>query len=370
MAAQLQLVLGDRQLLAGRDPDALLDDVDPGHHLGHAVLDLDAGVHLQEEVLAVLEQALDRAGAGVADGRGGVGGDLADLGPQLRVDGRRRCLLDQLLMAALQRAVTLAEVDHVAVGVGHHLDLDVARVGQVTLQVDGGVAEELLTLASGALEGVLQLVLGQRHPEALAATAAGRLDRHRVADGLVDHLAGILDGLDRLGGTGHDRYAGLLHQLARTGLGAHGLDRRRRGTDEHDPGVLERLGEGGVLGQEAVAGMDRLGAGTLDRVDDLVDRQVALGCRSGPEQVGLVGALDMDGVAVELGVHRNGADSELLTGADDSDRDLAAVGYQDLREHRGALTLPSGHKQRPAERSSTRRAGPCRRRPCRLTPHR
>ena len=61
VAAQLDVVLGDRQRLAGGDADPLLDDVDPGHHLGHAVLDLHAGVHLEEEVLAVLEQALDRA---------------------------------------------------------------------------------------------------------------------------------------------------------------------------------------------------------------------------------------------------------------------------------------------------------------------
>jgi hypothetical protein len=57
------------------------------------------------------------------------------------------------------------------VRVGEHLDLDVARVGQVALEVDGAVGEELLALARGALEGVLELVLGQRDAEALAAAA-------------------------------------------------------------------------------------------------------------------------------------------------------------------------------------------------------
>ncbi len=191
VAAQLEIILGDRQRLAGGDPDPLLDDVDPGHHLGHAVLDLDAGIHLEEEVLAVLEQALDRAGAGVLDRRRRLGRDLADLCAQLVVDRRRGRLLDQLLVAALQRAVALAEVDHVAVRVGEHLDLDVAGVRQVALEVDGRVAEELLALAGGALERVLELVLGQRDAEALAATAAGGLDRDRVADRVVDHLARV-----------------------------------------------------------------------------------------------------------------------------------------------------------------------------------
>ena len=132
----------------------------------------------------LLEQPLDRPRAGVVDRRRGLGGDLADPGPQLLVHGRRRRLLDQLLVAALQRAVALAEVDHVAVLVGQHLHLDVTGVGQVALEVDGGVAEELLALPGRALEGVLQLVLGQGDAEALAAAAPRRLDGHRIADRL------------------------------------------------------------------------------------------------------------------------------------------------------------------------------------------
>ena len=90
MAAQDDVVLGDRQLLAGRGADALADDVDPGRHLGHAVLDLHAGVHLEEEVLAVLQQALDRAGADVVDGARRLDADLADALAHLVVDGRGR----------------------------------------------------------------------------------------------------------------------------------------------------------------------------------------------------------------------------------------------------------------------------------------
>ena len=174
-------------------------------------------------------------------------------------------------MAALDRAVALAEMDHVAVAVGEHLHLDVARIGQVALQVDGGVGEELLALAGGALEGGLELVLGQRDAEALAAAAARGLDGHRVADRVGDHLARVLDRLHRLGRAGHDRHARRLHQLARAGLRAHRLDRARRRADEHDARVLAGLRERRVLGEEAVAGMDRLGARALDHVEQLLD---------------------------------------------------------------------------------------------------
>src|SRR4029079_7018939 len=96
-----------------------------GGHLGHAVLDLDARVHLEEEVLAVLgEQALDRPGPDVADRASGLDADLPDPLAQRLVDGRRGRLLDELLVAPLDRAVALAEVDRGPAAIGEHLDLD------------------------------------------------------------------------------------------------------------------------------------------------------------------------------------------------------------------------------------------------------
>ncbi len=49
-------------------------------------------------------------------------------------DRRRRRFLDHLLMAALDRAIALAEMDDVAVLVGKDLDFDVAGVGDRPLQ--------------------------------------------------------------------------------------------------------------------------------------------------------------------------------------------------------------------------------------------
>src|SRR5262249_62104640 len=109
----------------------LPDDVEAGDHLGDAVLDLDPRVHLEEEVVVPDLQAFDGAGRAVTDRGGSVSRDLADALPHLLVDLRAGRLLDQLLMAALDRAVALAEVDHVALRVRENLDLDVARVLQV-----------------------------------------------------------------------------------------------------------------------------------------------------------------------------------------------------------------------------------------------
>src|SRR5207244_13461435 len=100
----------------------------------------------------------------------------------------------------------------------------VARVGQVALDVDGRIGEELLSLPGRALERLLELVGRHRHTEALTPAAAGGLDGNRVADRLVHDPGGVLDGVHRVGRAWHDRYAGLLHELARAGLGAHRVD--------------------------------------------------------------------------------------------------------------------------------------------------
>ena len=61
--------------------------------------------------------------------------------------------------------------------------------------------------------------------------------------------------------------------------------------------------------------------------------QVALGRGLTAERVGLVGEADVQGVPVEIGVHRHRGDAQLLAGTDDPDGDLAPVGDEDLREH-------------------------------------
>ena len=107
-----------------------------------------------------------------------------------------------------------------------------------------------------------------------------------------------------------------------------------RRADELDVAGLADFGEVGALGQEAVAGMDRVGAGDLRGADDRRHAQVAVGAARRPDADVLVGEPDVQRVLVGLGVDRDRLDAELAAGADDAQRDLAAVGDQDLLEHR------------------------------------
>ena len=169
--------------LAGRDPKLRLDQVDVGDLLRDGVLDLDAGVHLQEDMSAGrVDEELDRAGVGVADLPGERDGVGADPVPETGIEMGRRRDLDDLLVPALHRTVTFEEVDHLARAVREHLHLDVTGAGHRLGEEDRRVAEGRLGLAHRRLDGLGQV---GRFGDAAqpATTAAGhRLHEERVAD--------------------------------------------------------------------------------------------------------------------------------------------------------------------------------------------
>ena len=136
------VVLREGQAAAGGDADLLVHEVDAGDRLGHRMLDLQAGVHLDEVELAVLVEELDRAGAGIAELGDGLGARSPPiLRALLGVEGRRGGFLPDLLVAALQRAVALAEMDGVARPSPNTWTSMWRGLLEIFLDVDGVVAE-------------------------------------------------------------------------------------------------------------------------------------------------------------------------------------------------------------------------------------
>ncbi len=220
--------------------------------------------------------------------------------------------------------------------VGDQLDLDMARLLDILLDEHAVVGEGGLGLVGRRAEALVRLgvVVGDAH--ALAAAAGRGLDHHRIAD-LVGDLHRLVGILQRVQPTRHGADAGLLRQLLGFDLVAHGMDGMRLRADEDDAGLGQRLLELLLLGEEAVAGMDRLGAGLPAGFHDLVDQQVGLRRGRRPDQHRLVGLANMQRVGIGLGIHGHGLDAQPLAGTDDAAGDLAAVGDQDLVEQRTAL---------------------------------
>src|SRR5437763_8030229 len=327
----------ERRRQPGRDAQLLLDQVHAVHRLGDRVLDLQPGVHLQEEELAGgrVEQALDGAGVAVADGLTGADGGGAQPGPQLRRNGRRRGLLEYLLVAPPHRALPLAQRHDPPIGAPEDLYLDVPYPGEVPLDEHRPVAEHPLGEPAYLLELRRQAgrirYRGHAHP----AAAGRRLDHDRVPDatGLGERR---LDRGGRVGGTGSDRYPGGRHQVPRVDLVAHRVDRARVRTDPDQSLRGDRAGEVGVLRQEPVPRMDRLRTGGLRGREDRLDVAVRLRRADGYRLVGLG---DERQPGIDVGVHRHGVHAEPARGADDPAGDLSPVGDQQRADHRYSSLL-------------------------------
>ena len=127
-------------------------------------------------------------------------------------------------MAALHRAVALAQPDCVLVLVGQDLDLYMARVLEELLHVDLGVAESGTGLGLGHRHRIQQRRLGMHHAHATATATTGGLDDDRVADA----ARRLHDGLGVIRqcaiGAGHAGYAGFDHGLLGRDLVPHQAD--------------------------------------------------------------------------------------------------------------------------------------------------
>ena len=193
-------------------------------------------------------------------------------------------------------------------------------------------AEEPVAVGAHRVERRLQLLLVDRDAEADPAAAARGLDGDGVPD-LAGHLERSRDALDSPAAAGDDGHAELGREPARARLLAHRLDRLRRGADEDDPRVRAAAGERGVLGEEAVPGMERVAPRLPARGQHRVDVEVALRGGRRPDRDRLVGETDVNGVPVGLRVDGDRRDLELAQGAENADCDLTAVGDEDLAEH-------------------------------------
>ena len=159
--------------------------------------------------------------------------------------------------------------------IAEYLDLDVAWPLEVLLDVDGVIAERLRRLSARRIERLGQVLRRAHHAHPSSAAAGRGLEQHGVPNLLRDGCAmtGIAQWLDRPRNDGH---IGSRRERAGRGLGAHGLDRLCRWSDEHEPGLAHGARERCPLGQESVSGVHRIGAGLLRGVDQPINGEIAL----------------------------------------------------------------------------------------------
>ena len=155
---------------------------------------------------------------------------------------------------------------------------------------------------------------------------------------------------DRLGDSGDGGHTGALGGASGAQLVAQGPHGRRAGADPGDAGVDDGLGEGIVLGQEAVTGVNGVGAGGAGHGQDGLGIGVRGAFGQGVRLIGEFGSRTQD---VLGGVREYGGASQIADRAYHAQGDLTAVGDED------AVECPTGHQCAPrVRRPPARIAGP------------
>src|SRR6185437_3767335 len=161
---------------------------------------------------------------------------------------RSRCLLDQLLVAALQRAVPGRHDDDGAVSVGEALGLDMTRLVQIALDKALTATESRHSLPDRRFVQLGDLVHLAGYLKPAPAAAEGGLDRDRKAifPGERDRF---VRPVDRPVGAWCQRSADPARDQPRRGLVAKRVDGRGRRADPGQPRSDDLAGELRVLGQ-------------------------------------------------------------------------------------------------------------------------
>ncbi len=324
--------------------DLRLDDIDACHLFGDGVLDLDSRVHFNEVEFAGIgiHQIFDGACADIVRRLGDaqrIGGEFGALfGRQVRGGGA----LDDLLVAALDRAVALEEMDHITMRVTQNLALDVAGALDELFQIDFVLAEGGLGFTLAFVHFTQQLLGSRSRAHAATAAAPGRLEHDGIADLFGQPLDFVFVVRQRVG-CRNDRNADRDGEIARGDLVAELAHRLRLRADEDDAVFGAGFRKFRAFGEKTIARMDRIGAGKLGNTDDLVDRQIAFDrpevtfqMRPAADLVALVRLEAVKRQLVFLRPDRHGLDAEFVCSAENADRDFRTVCDENFGNRQGS----------------------------------
>ena len=221
--------------------------------------------------------------------------------------------------------------------IGHNLHLDVMRRRDELLHVALAVAKNGLALGARFNKGLCRVFHALDLANAATATARTRLDEHGASNalGLGRCLLGAFEQI----AARHDGHARRGSRPACGVLVAHAVDDLGRGTNKRQTVLVAVAHEARLLGEKAIAGMNCLSSRLYGTGEHGIVVEVALGKTRAADAIRLVGKLHVQRVRIGRGVDGDGLDAHIAARADNTDRDLAAVGDEHFVEHEAFLNF-------------------------------
>ena len=175
-----------------------LNEVNICNFFSNSVLDLDARVHFNEYVLSCtftscVYQELNSSSVLVADGASESYCVTMESCTEFFRNIRSRCNFDNLLVAALYRAVTFKKMNSFTLAVSEYLNLDVARTKYCLLQEHATIAESTFGFTHSGFKCRTKLIHGLNAAHTAATTTSNSLGEDGETDvmGLSDQAVNV-----------------------------------------------------------------------------------------------------------------------------------------------------------------------------------
>ena len=329
----LRLDADVRKLLTASNQDLRLHQINASHFFRHRVLDLDARIHL-EEVVATLgvNHEFDGACVAVIDVLCELDCVVKQALTKHRVEVWRRSEFDNLLVATLHGAITLAQVNDVTIVVAEDLYLNVTRRLNVALQEHTTVAKSRRRFARRALESIFEVIELSDDAHAASTTTHGSLehDRHTELLGERQRVFNAVGGFLR---TWHQRKAAFLRLRLGNNLIAHFDESLRARANQDDPFLLASSREIRIFAQQTVTRVDGLRPVLLGDANDGLIVQVRGNRRlSTTDLIRFVSLVSVRRLTIRFREDGDRLHTELGAGSEDANRDLASIRAKNLRK--------------------------------------
>src|SRR6266566_3538836 len=130
--------LAKRERQPSGDCDLFTNEIESGYQFGYWVFHLEPCVHFEKIKVARFAgyQKLHRSGTHIIHGARELNGSSAHCRAQCGIVNWRGALFDYFLMAALNGAFALAQMQHISVAIGKDLYLDMARMRNDLFEVE------------------------------------------------------------------------------------------------------------------------------------------------------------------------------------------------------------------------------------------
>ena len=290
------------------------------------MFNLDTRVHLDEIVVALsINEEFNGTGTAVINMTRDLERIFADGLALLCGQYQRWCEFDDFLVTALDGAVTFKHVNKVAMLVTEDLYFDVFWMFDVLFNKNVGDPESLLGFAGRTVVFLFHLVFGTHdaHPTA-AATGAGLED-----DRITGYLGEFFCFFDIEGSAFYTRdgwHADFNGDFLGLDLVTEGTQHIVVRPDEFNPCFFAGFSEFSIFREEAIPRMDGVHAFRLGQSDDTGDVQICIYWGLAfPYTIRFICDRTIERIFIFFGINSDALDPQLFAGAENTDRDLAAV---------------------------------------------